>query len=96
MRAVDATGNRTVPLEVDSESVRLDASYLSIVPRTLNVGGGAARRLRDTRSLPEASIADSRSTVRFFFMTDLLTRSGTGYAMDIKGRAGRRGGTTAR
>jgi hypothetical protein len=37
MRAVDATGSCTVPLDVDSDNVRLDASNLSIVPPILNV-----------------------------------------------------------
>jgi hypothetical protein len=37
MRAVDASGSCTVPVEVDSDNTRVDASYLSIVPPILNV-----------------------------------------------------------
>jgi hypothetical protein len=39
MRAVDATGSCTGPVAVDSDNMCVDVSYLSIVPRILNVVG---------------------------------------------------------
>jgi hypothetical protein len=78
-----------VPLDVERESVRLDASYLSIVPRTLNLvevaGAGAGAGSCANRSAPEASIADRRSTVRHFFMA-YLGPNGIGLCNDTSKR----------
>jgi hypothetical protein len=43
MRVADARGNCTLPFEVESDRIRVDGSYFSIVPRNLKVvaAGGA-------------------------------------------------------
>src|SRR5580765_1902609 len=69
MRVVAATGNGTAPLEVDRDSIRVEASYFSIVPRRLNVveGGGV-----DWASAPTPHItgaASNTTNIRFFMAT---------------------------
>src|SRR5215471_3454418 len=73
MRAVAASGNRTVPFDVTTDSTRVADSYFSIVPRSLSVvddDGGA-----DWTKPSEASAAARiRSGSRFLAMS-LAARS---------------------
>src|SRR5215813_3177422 len=73
MRAVAASGNRTVPFDVSTDSTRVADSYFSIVPRSLSVvddDGGA-----DWTKPSEASAAARiRSGSRFLAMS-LAARS---------------------
>jgi len=66
MTAVDASGNCTVAFGVEIERVRVEGSYFSIVPRSLNVveSGG----LCADAQTPETSDADKSRTN---FMTGL-------------------------
>jgi hypothetical protein len=67
MRVAGAIVNRTVPFEVESVRIPVDASNVSIVPFTLNVveaddvDWGAA----------ESTAAESRRMWRLLFITDL-------------------------
>src|SRR5262245_56857108 len=65
MRVVDASARRTVPFDVASDSVRLETSYLSMVPRRLNV---VAEDGAWASAVPDKSNADSRSTPTLLFM----------------------------
>ena len=73
MRAVDASGNRTAPLAVDSDRIRVEASYFSIVPRIVNVveSGGVdwTAAASTTAPRPETTAADNSSTESRFLMT---------------------------
>ena len=66
-----------MPFAVESDRVRVEASYLSIVPRTLNVvaaddGGGSATGggIWEAHPTPDTVVADSNTTMIFLFMTD--------------------------